>query len=83
MVYVRHFIEVTSLDALLRAFKAAIGLMIEGMRDQVLLPQYFIPIFEAAFPHGKVYRLENAGHFLYEDEPTAIALLIQQFIDLT
>jgi len=62
------------------AIRAKPAMMIEGMRDQVLLPRYFIPIFEAAFPHGKVYRLENAGHFLYEDEPAAIALLIQQFI---
>jgi haloalkane dehalogenase len=59
------------------------AMMIEGMRDKVLLPQYLIPCFEAAYPNAPVYRLENAGHFLYEDEPDTIAALIEQFIRLT
>jgi cis-3-alkyl-4-acyloxetan-2-one decarboxylase len=59
------------------------AMMMMGMQDRVLLPQYFIPLFEAAFPQGAIYRLENAGHFLYEDEPEAIALLIDRFVRLT
>lgn len=59
------------------------AMMIEGMRDQVLIPKYFIALFEATFPRGTVYQLENAGHFLYEDEPETIALLIDQFIRLS
>lgn len=57
--------------------------MMMGMKDRVLLPQYFIPLFQATFPDSAVYKLENAGHFCYEDEPEAIAALIKQFINLT
>jgi haloalkane dehalogenase len=59
------------------------AMMIMGMKDRVLLPEYFIPLFKATFPNRAVYKLENAGHFCYEDEPEAIAVLIEQFINLT
>jgi pimeloyl-ACP methyl ester carboxylesterase len=58
-------------------------MMIYGMQDRVLLPDYFIKIFERQFPEAPVYRLENAGHFLQEDEPEAIAHLIDMFVRFT
>jgi pimeloyl-ACP methyl ester carboxylesterase len=70
-------------DSAIVAIRSKPAMLIMGMQDQVLLPKYFIPLFEEAFPKGGVYRLENAGHFLYEDEPEVIALLIDQFVRLT
>lgn len=55
------------------------AMMIYGMQDRVLLPQYFVPIFQAALPKAPVHRLAAAGHFLQEDAAETIALLIRQF----
>lgn len=59
------------------------AMMIEGMRDKVLLPKFFIPMFETAFPGAPIVKLETASHFLLEDEPEAIAQLIVQFYGQT
>jgi haloalkane dehalogenase len=58
-------------------------MMIEGMRDKVLLPKFFIPMFETAFPGAPIVKLETASHFLLEDQPEAIAQLIIQFYGQT
>lgn len=62
------------------AVRAKPTIMIEGMRDKVLLAKYFIPMFEAAFPGAPIHRLENASHFLQEDEPEEISRIILDFI---
>jgi pimeloyl-ACP methyl ester carboxylesterase len=61
------------------AIRAKPAMMIYGMQDRALLPHHFIPVFEAAFPGAPVHRLAHAGHFLQEDAPETIALLIRQF----
>ncbi len=55
-------------------------IMIEGLRDKGLPPEIYMAIFKEAFPDSEMYELPNAGHFLQEDEPQAIASLITQFI---
>lgn len=65
------------------AIRSKPALLIEGMKDPTLLPKYFIPLFEAAFPDRVVHRLENAGHYCYEDASEIIAPLIDQLIRLT
>ncbi|AGY59733.1 alpha/beta fold hydrolase [Gloeobacter kilaueensis] len=57
--------------------------MIVGMQDRVLKPEYLRAPVREAFPDAPVHRLHGAGHFLYEDEPEAITLLIDQFIQYT
>jgi pimeloyl-ACP methyl ester carboxylesterase len=57
------------------------AIMIEGMRDKVLLAKYFIPMFETAFPGAPIHRLKGASHFLLEDEPEQIAQLILDFVE--
>jgi hypothetical protein len=47
-----------------------------GITNYSLLPKYFIPLFKADFPNGLVYTLEKAGHYILEDEPEMIAVLI-------
>lgn len=55
-------------------------MMIYGMRDRVLIPEFFINIFKSQYPESIIYRLENAGHFAPDDEPEVIAHLIDLFI---
>ncbi|KAH8800229.1 putative Alpha/beta hydrolase [Xylogone sp. PMI_703] len=57
------------------------AIMIEGMRDKVLLPRYFIPLFKAQFPNSPIYQLENASHFCLEDAPEEISKLVLEFIE--
>lgn len=61
------------------ALRGKPAMMLYGMRDRVLLPHHFIPIFEDAFPGAPVFRLDDAGHFLQEDAPETVALLIDAF----
>ncbi len=70
-------------DRSVAAIRSKPALLIEGMKDPTLLPKYFIPLFEAAFPNGVVHRLENVGHYCYEDASEIIVLLIDQFVRLT
>lgn len=69
-------------DRAVAAIRSKPAMLLEGMKDPTLLPKYFIPLFEAAFPDGILHRLENAGHYCYEDAPEIIAPLIDQFIRL-
>ncbi|MBD2105191.1 alpha/beta fold hydrolase [Leptolyngbya sp. FACHB-261] len=73
----------TANDHAVAAILSKPALLIEGMKDPTLLPKYFIPLFEAAFPDGIVHRLENVGHYCYEDASEIIAPLIDQFVQLT
>ena len=70
----------TAEEAVVEKLRAKPTMMIYGMKDCSLLPDYFIPIFEAGFPGAPVFKLENAGHYLQEDEPETVALLIKQFM---
>ena len=58
-------------------------IMIEGLKDKGLPPELYMAIFRESFPEGQVYELPRAGHFLQEDEPQAVASLIDQFIRTT
>jgi hypothetical protein len=61
------------------AVRAKPEIMIEGLRDKVLLAKYFIPLFENAFPGRPIHRLEGGGYFVLEDEPEKITELILDF----
>ena len=58
-------------------------MLAEGMQDRALLPQHFIPIFQAGFPGAPVVELPHAGHFCQEDQPETLVALLEQFISLT
>lgn len=55
------------------------AMMIYGLQDRALLPKYFIPIFEQAFPGSPVHRFNGAGHFIQEDAPAEVVKLTEQF----
>ncbi|HEY1743485.1 MAG TPA: alpha/beta fold hydrolase [Granulicella sp.] len=54
-----------------------------GMRDPTLMAKHLLPLFQEAFPDAPISRIASASHYLYEDAPEAVGLLIQQFIKLT
>jgi len=55
-------------------------LIVWGMRD-IALPSALIDLrWLKYFPRAEVHRLENAGHFLQEDEPDRIVGLIIDFL---
>lgn len=59
------------------------ALAIWGMADQTLQPEYFIPLFNEAFPNGTTHRLEGVGHYCHEDAPERLAFLIAGFLEKT
>lgn len=59
------------------------AMMVEGMQDRALLPQHFIPIFQAGFPGAPLIQLEDAGHFCQEDQPDTLIALLGQFMQMT
>ena len=69
--------------AAVAAIRKKPAMLVEGMQDRALLPQYFIPIFRANFPGAPVIQLEHAGHFCQEDQPETLIALLEQFIDHT
>ena len=71
----------TAGTAAVEKLRAKPAMMIYGMKDRALLPDYLIPIFQASFPSAPVFKLANAGHFLQEDAPETVALLIKQFME--
>lgn len=66
------------MPAQIRAVQRLPARLLYGMRDRALLPQYMIPIFEAAFPKAPVVRYAQAGHFIQEDIPGEIVEQVQQ-----
>ncbi len=56
------------------------ALALWGMADRTLQAEYFIPLFNEAFPKGEVHQLEGVGHYSHEDAPEEIANRILEFI---
>jgi cis-3-alkyl-4-acyloxetan-2-one decarboxylase len=54
-----------------------------GMRDPTLLAKHLLPLFEEAFPRAPISHITEASHYLYEDAPETVGLLIRQSIKLT
>ncbi len=59
------------------------AMMVEGMKDHAIDPEYAIDSFKLLFPNGPVVTLPDAGHFSQEDAPEIIVPLIQQFLQMT
>ncbi|WP_207785420.1 alpha/beta fold hydrolase [Flagellimonas aquimarina] len=52
-----------------------------GMADKTLQANYFIPLFQEAFPNGEIHTLNGVGHYSLEDAPEEIASLIEVFLE--
>jgi cis-3-alkyl-4-acyloxetan-2-one decarboxylase len=51
-----------------------------GMKDFVFNASYLAE-WQRRFPKAQVHRFEDAGHYVLEDEPEAIATLARRFVD--
>ncbi|MEX0360470.1 MAG: alpha/beta fold hydrolase, partial [Allomuricauda sp.] len=56
------------------------AMAIWGMEDKTLNPEFFLPLFQEAFPDGEIHRLEGVGHYSLEDAPKEIAKLVKAFL---
>ena len=54
-------------------------IMIWGMKDKIFPPK-IIEVWDRIYPGIKVYKIEQAGHFLQEDAPDQIVEIIKQFL---
>ena len=54
-------------------------LLIWALRDPAF-PKAIIGLWQKIYPHAQLHTLENAGHYLQEDEPERIVGLIQEFL---
>jgi haloalkane dehalogenase len=59
------------------------ALAVWGMQDRTLRAEHFLPLFQAAFPHGLVSELPAAGHYSPEDAPETVLALVRLFLDAT
>ena len=56
------------------------AVLVYGMKDKAIEPDYAIRDFKALFPDSKVVELPNAGHYSQEDEPELLINLIKEFM---
>ncbi|HEU5023306.1 MAG TPA: alpha/beta fold hydrolase [Spirillospora sp.] len=77
-----HQFEVPSARAQQRAAEIP-ALAIWGLEDRTLHAKNFLPLYRAAFPHGLVSELPEAGHYSLEDDPRTISALLKLFLDST
>lgn len=50
-----------------------------GLRDR-FMRRAFLERWERAFPGARVVRYENAGHFLLEEEPDDVGVVVEEFL---
>jgi haloalkane dehalogenase len=54
-------------------------LLVWGMKDWCFTPA-FLAEFEQRFPHAETLRLDDAGHYVFEDAPERIILRLREFL---
>ncbi|MGO4291558.1 alpha/beta fold hydrolase [Chitinophaga sp. RAB17] len=75
-----HLFEVPSSPEVSKKISALPALAIWGAADRTLHAKHFIPLFQAVFPSGQVFELQDAGHYSLEDTPDTIGALVRQFL---
>ncbi|OPB39185.1 hypothetical protein A0O28_0048910 [Trichoderma guizhouense] len=73
----------TGSESQISAVRAKPAMMIEGTKDKVLLAKHFLPVFKKGFPNAPIHYLDQASHFLLEDEPEKIGELILDFMKIS
>ena len=56
------------------------AMAIWGKADRTLNAEQFLPLFEKAFPKGRIHRLADVGHYSPEDAPDDVARLVADFM---
>jgi len=73
------FREMHRIESNLHRFANTPTLIVWGMLDPVL-PDSVLRWWENIYPHATVHRMENASHFLQEDEPNQFGRFIRDFL---
>ena len=56
------------------------AILIEGLEDKAIPPEFAIADFKSLWPSSPVIELEGVGHFCQEDVPRILVACIQQFM---
>lgn len=70
-------------EAQLTALRQKPAMLATGVQDHAIPTAVTIEAFKQTFGEKPIVELENAGHFLQEDEPELLVALIQQFMQST
>ncbi len=73
-------IRLSPISSRTAAIRRTAGLPHLGMHDWCF-PVEFLERFQAVFPQAEVHRLEDAGHYVVEDAPEQVALLVTTFLE--
>lgn len=73
------FSALAELEEALPSLRGQPMLIVWGMRDWCFTPA-FLARFEQLFPHARVHRLEQAGHYVVEDAHEQILPLVRDFL---
>ncbi|AKF07268.1 Haloalkane dehalogenase-like protein [Sandaracinus amylolyticus] len=75
----RAYARIDEMAAGLAQFRQTPTLIAWGMRDFVF-DHHFLAEWEKRMPHAEVHRFEDAGHYVLEDVPEVIVLLVKRFL---
>jgi len=64
----------------LESLKSKPAILIEGLDDKAIPPEFAIADFKSLWPSSPVIELERVGHFCQEDVPEILVACIQQFM---
>ena len=64
----------------LESLKSKPAILVEGLDDKAIPPEFAIADFKSLWPSSPVIELEGVGHFCQEDVPEILVACIQQFM---
>lgn len=73
---------VTGVEDTVRRFRETPMLICWGMKDFVF-DYHFLNAWEENFPKAQIHRFEDCGHYVLEDAPDEIILLVREFLAST
>jgi pimeloyl-ACP methyl ester carboxylesterase len=66
----------------LDALRAIPAMLVYGMEDRAIAPEWAMEDFRLLFPGAPVVELPGVGHFCQEDAPETLIAMIHQFIQM-
>ena len=73
------YAEMKRIEQGLSLFKQTPTMLIWGMQDLVLTPSV-LSLWQKIYPHAIIHEIDDASHFLQEDEPERIVDYIREFL---
>lgn len=72
--------EMKQIELKLYQFIGTPTLLVWGMRDPVLPPSV-LRMWQRIYPRATTHEIDDASHFLQEDAPEQVAMLIEEFLE--